>query len=138
MPSFHQFADQSHLLVPGYMLVFTRISAMMLTLPIFSYPMISGRMRIMFTLILTVIIGSIINLEMATPITNVWMLAGLMAKEMVIGMIIGFGSRLIFEGFSIEESLNRMIEWLSSNYDLSVNAIILNYVITSNGLTVYG
>ena len=101
MPSFHQFADQSHLLVPGYMLVFTRISAMMLTLPIFSYPMISGRVRIMFTLILTVIIGSIINLEMVTPITNVWMLAGLMAKEVVIGMIIGFGSRLIFEGFSI-------------------------------------
>ena len=40
---------------------------------------------------------------------------------------------LVFEGFSIEESLNRMIEWLSSNFDLSVNAIILNYVITSNG-----
>ena len=41
--------------------------------------------------------------------------------------------RLLLVGFSIEESLNRMIEWLSSNYDLSVNAIILNYVITSNG-----
>lgn len=41
--------------------------------------------------------------------------------------------RLLLVGFSIEESLNRMIEWLSSNFDLSVNAIILNYVKTSNG-----
>ena len=41
--------------------------------------------------------------------------------------------RLLLVGFSIEESLIRMIEWLSSNFDLSVNAIILNYVKTSNG-----
>ncbi|MBC8146844.1 MAG: hypothetical protein H8E98_02530 [Bacteroidetes bacterium] len=41
--------------------------------------------------------------------------------------------RLLLVGFSIEESLNRMIEWLSSNFDLSVNAIILNYVKTSSG-----
>ena len=41
--------------------------------------------------------------------------------------------RLLLVGFSIEESLNRMIEWLSSNFDMSINAIILNYVKTSNG-----
>ena len=41
--------------------------------------------------------------------------------------------RLLLVGFSIEESLIRMIEWLSSNFDLSVNEIILNYVKTSDG-----
>jgi len=41
--------------------------------------------------------------------------------------------RLLLVGFSIEESLNRMIEWLSSNFDMSINAIILNYGKTSNG-----
>jgi hypothetical protein len=41
--------------------------------------------------------------------------------------------RLLLVGFSIEESLIRMIEWLSSNFDLSVNAIILSYAKTSNG-----
>lgn len=41
--------------------------------------------------------------------------------------------RLLLVGFSIEEPLNRMIEWLSSNFDMSINAIILNYVKTSNG-----
>lgn len=41
--------------------------------------------------------------------------------------------RLLLVGFSIEERLNRMIEWLSTNFDLAINAIILNYVKTSNG-----
>ncbi len=41
--------------------------------------------------------------------------------------------RLLLVGFSIEEPLSRMIEWLSSNFDMSINAIVLNYVKTSNG-----
>ncbi|CAH9018678.1 hypothetical protein [Candidatus Nitrosacidococcus sp. I8] len=36
-------------------------------------------------------------------------------------------------GFSIDESLNRMIAWLSSKYDLAINAIILSYIKTSSG-----
>ncbi len=36
-------------------------------------------------------------------------------------------------GFSIEEPLNRMIEWLSTNYDIGINAIILHYIQTSSG-----
>jgi len=41
--------------------------------------------------------------------------------------------RLLLVGFSIDESLSRMIEWLSSKYDLAINAIVLNYVKTSSG-----
>jgi hypothetical protein len=41
--------------------------------------------------------------------------------------------RLLLVGFSIEESLNRMIEWLSSKYSIGINAIILKYIKTSNG-----
>jgi len=41
--------------------------------------------------------------------------------------------RLLLVGFSIEESLGRMIEWLSDNFDMAINAVILNYVKTSNG-----
>ena len=48
-------------------------------------------------------------------------------------IIINKAQRLLLVGFSIDESLNRMIEWLSSNYDLGINAIILNYVKTSSG-----
>ncbi len=41
--------------------------------------------------------------------------------------------RLLLVGFSVEESLERMITWLSNVYDLSINAIILNYIKTKNG-----
>jgi ribosomal protein S24E len=41
--------------------------------------------------------------------------------------------RILFVGFSIEESLQRMIEWLSNNYDVSINAVILKYIKTKNG-----
>lgn len=40
---------------------------------------------------------------------------------------------LLLVGFSIDEPLNRMIEWLSANSDIGINAIILNYVKTSSG-----
>lgn len=48
-------------------------------------------------------------------------------------LVINQAQRLLLVGFSIESSLNRMIEWLSSNYDLSINAIILKYIKTSSG-----
>jgi hypothetical protein len=41
--------------------------------------------------------------------------------------------RLLLVGFSIEEPLSRMIEWLSDSYNVGINAITLNYVKTSNG-----
>jgi hypothetical protein len=41
--------------------------------------------------------------------------------------------RLLLVGFSIEESLSRMIEWLSDSYNVGINAISLTYVKTSNG-----
>jgi len=48
-------------------------------------------------------------------------------------LVINQAQRLLLVGFSIEESLNRMIEWLSKNYDIGINAIILQYVKTSSG-----
>lgn len=48
-------------------------------------------------------------------------------------LVINKAQRLLLVGFAIDESLNRMVEWLSSNYDLGINAIILNYSRTSSG-----
>lgn len=48
-------------------------------------------------------------------------------------LTINNAQRLLLVGFSIDESLSRMIEWLSSKYDLAINAIVLNYVKTSSG-----
>lgn len=48
-------------------------------------------------------------------------------------LTINQSQRLLLVGFSIEESLGRMIEYLSDNFDMAINAVILNYVKTSNG-----
>ena len=41
--------------------------------------------------------------------------------------------RIILVGFSIEASLERMIEWLSDSYGVNLNAIVLSYVKTKGG-----
>jgi hypothetical protein len=46
---------------------------------------------------------------------------------------INANQRIILIGFAIEESLERMIGWLSDNYGFNINAILLNYVKTING-----
>lgn len=41
--------------------------------------------------------------------------------------------RILLVGFSIEASLERMIEWLSDSYGVNINAIVLSYVKTKSG-----
>jgi len=41
--------------------------------------------------------------------------------------------RIILVGFSIESSLERMIEWLSDNFSVSINAVVLHYTKTTGG-----
>jgi len=41
--------------------------------------------------------------------------------------------RILLVGTSIEEPLQRMIEWLSGNYGVSINAIIFKYIRTKGG-----
>ena len=48
--------DQIQLIVPGAMLIFARLSGMLATMPIFSYPMISGRLRVLTALLFTMIL----------------------------------------------------------------------------------
>ncbi len=48
-------------------------------------------------------------------------------------LLINKTQRILLVGFSIEESLQRMIEWLSNNYSVSINAVILKYIKTKSG-----
>jgi len=41
--------------------------------------------------------------------------------------------RILLIGFSVESSLERMIEWLSDGYNVNINAVVLNYIKTSSG-----
>ncbi|MFN8433845.1 MAG: endonuclease NucS [Anaerolineales bacterium] len=48
-------------------------------------------------------------------------------------LAINQSQRLLLVGTAVEESLGRMIEWLSDNYNLGINAVVLNYAKTKNG-----
>jgi len=48
-------------------------------------------------------------------------------------LAINQAQRLLLVGFSIDESLGRMIEWLSDKYSIGINAVLLKYVKTKNG-----
>ncbi len=48
-------------------------------------------------------------------------------------VVINQAQRLLLVGFSIEEPLHRMIEWLSEKYNLGINAIVLHYTKTKSG-----
>ena len=48
-------------------------------------------------------------------------------------LTINQSQRLLLVGFAIEESLSRMIEWLSTNFDMAINAVVLSYIKTSGG-----
>lgn len=41
--------------------------------------------------------------------------------------------RIILVAFSVESALERMIEWLSDNFNVNINAVVLSYVKTSSG-----
>lgn len=48
-------------------------------------------------------------------------------------LAINQAQRLLLVGFAIEDSLSRMIEWLSDKFNVGINAVLLNYVKTQKG-----
>ena len=48
-------------------------------------------------------------------------------------LAINQSQRLLLVGTAVEESLGRMIEWLSDSYSLGINAVVLNYAKTKRG-----
>lgn len=41
--------------------------------------------------------------------------------------------RIVLVGFGVDSALERMVEWLSDNYGVSVNVVILKYIRTASG-----
>jgi hypothetical protein len=46
---------------------------------------------------------------------------------------INVNQTILLVGFSVDKALGRMIEWLSDNYNMSINALILKYIKSSSG-----
>ncbi len=87
--------------LPQYLLVFIRLSGMAITLPILSYAAVLPRIRILFALLLAAIVLPMLPQTAMVSIQAVPQLIYYIARELMIGLIIGFGAKLIFEGFTI-------------------------------------
>lgn len=49
------------------------------------------------------------------------------------GLNINETQRIILVGFSVESALERMVEWLSDNFNVNINAVVLSYARTAGG-----
>lgn len=90
-------------IVPVYMLVFARLSGMLASLPILSYPMVPGRLRVLFALLLSFILVPGLG-GFSAEFTSIWSLFVSVARELLIGLIMGFGTKVIFEAFNMAGS----------------------------------
>jgi flagellar biosynthetic protein FliR len=86
--------------VPGYMLVFARISGMVATLPIISSSVINSKVRVIFVFILSMIIFPNVN-TYSISINSIFELIFNVSKELLVGLFIGFGVQVIFEAFTL-------------------------------------
>ena len=99
-----EIIDQISRNVPVFLLVFGRISAMILTMPIFGYSTVHTRVRMLISLAITALVAP--TLVGSVQLTyNSWLpLVFDLMGEIMVGMLIGFGARMIFEGLTIAGS----------------------------------
>lgn len=98
-----EFIDTLYELIPGYMLIMTRISALIMTFPIFSYPMITVKIRILLVIVLTFIIFPIVGSNMYV-IDSLPLMVLAISREVLIGSLIGFGTQVLFEAINMAGS----------------------------------
>jgi len=91
-------------LLPLYVLVFARTSSLVATMPILGYNTVNIRIRLALGLLLTLIIAPSIADNYTLNYTSMGPLVLDVMREIFIGLLIGFGTRLIFEGFSMAGS----------------------------------
>ncbi|MFQ6604280.1 MAG: flagellar biosynthetic protein FliR [Fidelibacterota bacterium] len=89
--------------LPVLLLMFFRINAMIMVLPILSYPVIPVRVRVLLAFAITIFI-----LPMLTPtaetIDSIIVMVGMVIREIFVGLFIGFGVKMIFEAFNMAGS----------------------------------
>ena len=74
-----------------------------MTMPIFGYQTISRTIRLMLAMVLSIVVF-MIQPKIMISIHSLLELTTLLMRELLIGMILGFGARLIFEGITMAGS----------------------------------
>ncbi len=96
-----EFIDQIKHYLPLYLLVFARLSAMVASMPILGYTTVYSKLRILFVVLLTGIVAPMLINQNPVAYTSWLLLAIDVMREVLLGLIVGYGARLIFEGFTI-------------------------------------
>lgn len=85
----------------SFMLVLTRISALIYAFPFFGSPAIAGRVRIAVTLVISFMLLPVVGVEGLGLDWGLGRLAFSIGREMMIGLMVGFGTKFLFEAFSV-------------------------------------
>jgi flagellar biosynthetic protein FliR len=102
----------------GFLLALTRISALIAVAPIFGNQTVPKQLRLFLALLLTVTMVPIIKVDRGVEILTMSAFFPLVFKELIVGLFLGFNTKLIFEGFQFA---GRMI---SNQMGLSVAELI--------------
>lgn len=95
----YEFVDRIALVMPAFLLTFTRLSGLLATLPILSYPMITNKYRIAMALMMSLVLFPVIETTSLEITTNSALFLAL-GKELIIGMMLGLGTRILFESLN--------------------------------------
>ncbi len=88
------------LFLPAFVLIFLRLTAMFISMPIFGYYTLNPRLRVLLAFCFTLILfPSIGKHSIIFNSTGSLVLAGV--QEVFLGLLIGFGTRLVFESFNM-------------------------------------
>lgn len=90
--------------IPKFMLIFARLSAMLMAFPVLSSSLIPSQVRILFAVVLSFVLVSILpdpDLGLIQPL-SLFLLVG---REILFGSLIGLGANILFESFSLAGGL---------------------------------
>jgi len=91
--------DQTAQQLPTFLLVFFRLLALLMIMPIFGYSSVIRPVRLALTLILAILVLPLVTRN-PVSLHSFPQLLLMIAKEILIGLMIGFGARLIFEALT--------------------------------------
>jgi len=94
-----ELIDRLSVVLPAFILTFVRLSGLTIALPILSYPMITARVRVALALMMSFILFPVIE-QSGLQITSGVALFVAVFKELTIGLMLGLGTRVIFESFN--------------------------------------
>lgn len=95
------YAVRDHL--PTFLLIFFRLSALLMTMPLFGYVAIYSRLRVMLAFVISILVFPALGgSSVSATVSGSFIL--MVINEIFIGLVLGYGARIIFEGFNMAGS----------------------------------